>query len=248
MKNGKDWPSVVKNLPISCLAFDFGGTLAYPGPSPNGDIVARVWTRLFGQAPPDGYDAAFNAVQNEVNNADRERSIQTPFETILYRAAERIGGYVPDLAALAQAVFDTLPDAVVDPHAATALHQLCATGLPCILACDTQRPERVRRHTLAVAGIADCFAALLLSSSLGVRKPHPLFYAAVLDAAGCEAERVLFVGDTPNKDVFGPIAYGMQAILIARDAFRPDDFPDTIPVLPHVEALPVLLARRIDQC
>ena len=94
---------------------------------------------------------------------------------------------------------------------------------------------------LVSTGISDYFKALVLSCSLGVCKPHPLFDTTVLEVAGCPTERGVFVGDTPNKDGFGSIAYGMQAVLVAADAIRPDCFPNHIPVIVHGRALSALL-------
>ncbi|MFC7640263.1 HAD family hydrolase [Streptosporangium lutulentum] len=109
-----------------------------------------------------------------------------------------------------------------------------------MLACDTQRPESVRRRTLRQAGISDCFNGLVLSSTLGVRKPHPRFYAAVVEATGCPAGEILFVGDTPAKDAFGPHGHGMRAALISPEG-RPPGLHPEIGVIGHLEELPAYL-------
>ena len=44
----------------------------------------------------------------------------------------------------------------------------------------------------------------VLSCKVGVIKPEPAIYAAVLDGLQIEAGRVLFVGDTPRADIEGP--------------------------------------------
>jgi FMN phosphatase YigB (HAD superfamily) len=84
-----------------------------------------------------------------------------------------------------------------------------------VLASNTRWPESARRRTLDAAGIGDCFHALVLSSALGLRKPHPRFYEAVLGTVGCPPGAVLFVGDTADKDIDPPLLLGMQALLVA---------------------------------
>jgi FMN phosphatase YigB (HAD superfamily) len=119
------------------------------------------------------------------------------------------------------------------------------TGRALVLACNTQRPIAHRQRTLAAAGLADCFDALVLSSEIGVAKPDPRFYAVVADAArreaGCAPEAILFVGDTLDKDVIGPRAFGMRAALV--DGAPPPDLPEGVPVISHVAELPELLER-----
>ncbi|SFK20041.1 haloacid dehalogenase superfamily, subfamily IA, variant 3 with third motif having DD or ED [Streptosporangium canum] len=221
---------------VEALAVDFGGTLARPGPNPDAAIIAEALHGLPGTVIPDGFAAAFDDVTRQVRAADRQRGEQTPFAEQLRRS----GVHLPNPAAAAEAVFTAVPDADVDPRAADALRQLRRMGLVCVLACDTQRPESVRRRTLDAAGIGDCFDALVLSSTLGVRKPHPRCYAAVIAASGCPPERIMFVGDTPAKDAVAPYTYGMRATLISPSG-RPEGLDPAIGVITHLSDLPAYL-------
>lgn len=232
---------------IQCVAFDFGGTLALPGLDPDGRLVASVLAETIGDAVPQDFSTVFDAVYREVTIADRVRAIHTAFFAVLGEAASQVGltPTAADLSRVAEIVFMRLPDAMVDPHAAEAVRRLHADHLRCVLACDTQRPEAVRRHTLAAAGLADCFAALVLSSAIGVRKPHPRFYTAVVAAAGCVPGEVLFVGDTVSKDVDGPLRSGMRTVLVA-----PGGCPTVLDararVIAHVWELVALLGADAD--
>jgi HAD superfamily hydrolase (TIGR01509 family) len=63
----------------------------------------------------------------------------------------------------------------------------------------------------------DCyFESVVKSVDLGVYKPDPEFYAALLRSIGVPASQVLFVGDAPRSDVLGPQAAGMAALLVDR--------------------------------
>lgn len=222
---------------VRTLAVDFGGTLARPGPRPVGTTVAAALTRLASAVIPAGFADAFDAVTRQAWQADRASGAHTSFPEQLVRAAGMCGAVIPDPREATEAVFTAVPDATVDPRAAAALRVLHKAGLRCVLACDTQRTEAVRRRTLRAAGIEDCFAALVMSSTLGVRKPHPRFYDTVLAHAGCPADEVLFIGDTPAKDAVGPHAHGMHAVLITNGP-RPENLPAPVGVVGHFAELP----------
>lgn len=202
-------------MTIRALAVDFTGTIALPGANPDSAAVVAALQALNGVVP-EGFPSAFDTVHRQVRRADRAGNTHTPFAEEIRQAAAVCGAVVPDPAAVADAVLSALPDGAVDPRAARVLRRLRAGGLRCVLASNTQKPEPVRWRTLTEAGIADCFDALVLSSTLGVRKPHPDFYAAVADACRLPARHILFVGDNPAKDAAGPRAFGMQAVLITR--------------------------------
>ena len=87
---------------------------------------------------------------------------------------------------------------------------------------------------------------MILSSEIGIAKPDPRFYAAVADAArtttGCVTEAILFVGDTLEKDVIGPLTFGMRAALV-HEGLSPSGLPAGVPVVARVADLPDLLER-----
>lgn len=222
---------------IRALAIDFSGTLASPGPNPDGSCVAEVVAGLPGCTVPADFADVFDAVNHEVRYADRLADLHTPFATVVRRAAERSGAVVPDPVAAAEAVFAALPDAVVDAHAADAVRELHRRGWRCVLACNTERSAVARRSTLVAAGIADCFAAAVLSSEVGFRKPNPEFYAIVARECAVPAGQILFVGDNLTKDVLGPRAYGMNSVRVARYGGAHDRGP-AADVLGHIAELP----------
>jgi putative hydrolase of the HAD superfamily len=228
---------------VRALALDFGDTLALPGPDPDGRTVLAVLRGMPDTDVPDTFVAAYERVHRITRAADRARDIHTPFAEEIRRAAVRCGARVPDPEAVPEAVFDAVPDSRVIRRAAEALHRVRARDLVCVLACDTQRPESIRRRTLAAAGIEACFDALVLSCAIGLRKPHPDFYAEVERACGgVPREEILFVGNTPAKDATAPYVYGMQAVLIAPMG-RPKRLPEGIGVIGHFADLPHYLER-----
>lgn len=229
---------------VGCLAVDFGGTIATPGRSPSGADVERVLRRRFGYCAPAGLAMVVDQVRAHARAAYRACGRQSGWEAILTASAEHTGATLPDTRRLVEAIWEEVPDAVVDPAAAQTLWRLRAGGMVLVLACNTQRSLAARHRTLVEAGIADCFTALVCSSVVGVGKPDPVFYAAVATAArqarGCGPEAVVFVGDSVGKDVLGPRRYGMHAVLVAPGP-HPAGLPPEVPVVTHLSQLPALL-------
>lgn len=240
---------------IRALAIDFSGTLARPGPNPDGECVACALRDRLGLDIPDDFATVFDSVHAEIRHADRDAQVHTTFSAVIARAALRCGADVPDAVEAAEAVFATLPDAAVDADAASTVRALHRQGWRCVLACNTERSAAARLRTLAEAGIADCFASAVLSSEIGFRKPHPEFYAVVARECAVPADQILFVGDNLSKDVLGPRAYGMHTVHVTREGVRGVDTPSgdddrggdgsACGVLGHFAELPGYLAATV---
>lgn len=130
----------------------------------------------------------------------------------------------------------------VAPDAAAALHQLHQLARRLILASNT-RAEESRWPALRAAGVAELFAAALLSAPLGVGKPQALFYRLVITAAQCPPEQILFVGDHLTNDVAAPLGHGMHAALVRTTGqlHHAERLPDGALLIRHIRELPALL-------
>lgn len=59
------------------------------------------------------------------------------------------------------------------------------------------------------------------SEAAGSCKPDSRFFEVSLEKAGLSAETVLFVGDSPEHDIAGASAVGMQTVLIVEEGVQP---------------------------
>lgn len=66
------------------------------------------------------------------------------------------------------------------------------------------------------------------SDDWGVTKPDPAFFNAVIDAAPCSAERIVYVGDRIDNDLMPAKAAGMRTAFIRRGpwGYVLEDHPD----------------------
>jgi putative hydrolase of the HAD superfamily len=97
------------------------------------------------------------------------------------------------------------------------------------------------RLRTVVRGLPDLVAEearLVISSEIGLRKPHPDFYRAACERLGLPPDRVLCVGDDVENDVLGPGRAGLRAILVDRKGRRPES-------VPHVPSLDVLVRNLL---
>ena len=101
----------------------------------------------------------------------------------------------------------------VHPQTLALLDGVRALGLGCAVVADTFDPPGLFRADLAAQGIAARVDAVVLSSELGVRRPHPTVYAAVAAALDADPAEVMFVGDRLREDVAGPAEAGMRTCL-----------------------------------
>lgn len=88
-------------------------------------------------------------------------------------------------------------------------------------------------------GLTARIDATVISSQVGVRKPHPEIYRTALAALDVAPQEAVFVGDKMREDVIGPQGLGMRAVLthqFRQESFEGAGTPDHV-----VTALPELL-------
>lgn len=82
----------------------------------------------------------------------------------------------------------------------------------------TPTAERVLRET----GLLDRFDAVVVSETLGIRKPRREIFDAVAQALGLAPAEILHVGDRLEADVAGAAAAGMQTAWLTRRVSDPE--------------------------
>lgn len=120
--------------------------------------------------------------------------------------------------------------------AAPCLLALTRAGLRLAVLTNFELPSV--EHTFTHTGIDPAlFDALLSSASIGVAKPHPDAFQAVLAALQLPSEQCAYVDDLPHN-VEGAIAVGMRGVLLDRERRHGDWHGER---LTSLAALPQLL-------
>jgi putative hydrolase of the HAD superfamily len=106
------------------------------------------------------------------------------------------------------------------------LEALRNRGLRLGLVSNATDPGWLLRTDLERQGLASYLDAIVFSSEVGKRKPHPAIYERALSALAAPPKRTLFVGDRLVEDVRGPAELGMTTVQALW--FRADENPHGI--------------------
>jgi HAD superfamily hydrolase (TIGR01509 family) len=92
------------------------------------------------------------------------------------------------------------------------LEALRARGLRLAIVSNTASPEWLLQPVFEQQGLAGRVDAIVLSSEVGKRKPHPAIFERALEELIVPAEAALFVGDRLEADVVGASRVGMKTV------------------------------------
>jgi len=92
------------------------------------------------------------------------------------------------------------------------LESLRERGLKLALVSNTASPQWLLEPILERQGIAGRVDAIVLSSEVGKRKPHPAIFERALRELEVESSEALFVGDRLGADVLGASRVGMKTV------------------------------------
>ena len=237
---------------INCVVFDYGNTLVEFGTArirACDRALAAALARAFG--PVDF--AALQRLRHEDRLApyagDPPAWRENRLEETTARAVRVLYGRAPtpaQLEALLRVRRTAFLDAVTAPPGTAAVlarlrerHRLAElSNYP---DGDAIR-ERLRR-----TGLAGFFEQVLVSGDLGLVKPHPRVFTALLEQMDLEPAGALFVGDNWLADVQGarragmPVVWSTQWEAPEEMPRAPDDLPPHA-VIRHLDELPGLLA------
>ncbi|HRZ82698.1 MAG TPA: HAD family hydrolase [Candidatus Hydrogenedentes bacterium] len=237
--------------PVKAVVFDYGNTLIAFGREQVDQfdaLLLEAVTAEFGPPDPAQYKARRDADRMFPYQGDppsyRENDVREMTAGLIREVygVEPSGGALDRLIAVRQEAFVRVVR--VEPETLSFLRRL---GAKYRLALLSNYPDGdAIRASLDDTGIAPFLEHALVSGDLGLCKPHPDVFRAVLDALALPPEAVLFVGDNWLADVQGARRAGMQVAHFRR-WIPPEHFPEQPgDVSPHVsvatlgELLPLL--------
>jgi putative hydrolase of the HAD superfamily len=112
------------------------------------------------------------------------------------------------------------------------------------LALVTNGASEAQREKLAALGIEDWFEVIVVSGEIGVMKPDPAIFEAVLERVDVDRRRVWHVGDWLPSDVAGAREAGLTAVWLNRsgrslrgEASSPHlEIRSLVDLIPHLSA------------
>ena len=102
-------------------------------------------------------------------------------------------------------------DCQLMPHSHEVLAELRRRGLK--LGIITNGWSEKQLQALGGLGLTHLFDDVVVSETVGLRKPDPAIFHLALSRLSVQPHEALYVGDSPTNDVLGPQQAGMKAAL-----------------------------------
>jgi HAD superfamily hydrolase (TIGR01549 family) len=208
---------------FSHILFDLDHTISYY-PMPTAGVVSATLERLGLSVDRLGsvdelasrYDTLWVALERGARSADELRL--AVWQKVLAErgfAANGLAGRIAlEYGALRRAngvrLFDGVRELLNDLHNAGHGLGLLTNGL------SESQWEKIRSLL-----IGSTFDAILVAGDVGVYKPDPRAFAALLDRLGARASGALFVGDSYETDILGAHATGMATAWVRPEGAEP---------------------------
>jgi len=219
---------------VRAICFDLDGTLARYG----GGFRSFVGLLRHELLLESDLDRVAQLLQEEIAR-DGPLTLESALTRTLGRLEQRPPPDLPEL--VRSAVRAYAADVRPTEGAGELLARLHARGVP--LALVSNGPVDIQRASLASLGFERFFRAVLISGDADVAARKPAARIFSLACAGLESlpTETLMVGDTPEGDVAGARAFGMQAVLVG-DAAEGERLG--VPAAADMRAVDVLLRER----
>ena len=206
---------------VQAVVFDWFGTLAqWPdGPASNYESIFLSHGHRIDPDVFERYHARWDGIDHAEHSTSRVAYLEWT-RLRLSELAEECGVPEGQRSALVDAVIDldSQGPMVTFPETIAVLGELrrrcVAVGVCSNWGWDLD-------VALASTGVAPLVDVPVTSARAGCRKPHPAIYESVLAALAVEASETIFVGDSWEPDVLGPIRAGMTSVHVWRDQTRP---------------------------
>jgi putative hydrolase of the HAD superfamily len=213
---------------VRAIIFDWFGTLAeWPhGPTSSYTSIFHQHGHRVDPAIVDGYHHRWDGVDHTEHSTSRGTYMAWSRQRLVGLARE-CGVPEQDQAILVDAMVDAdvRTAMVVFPEVPSVLAALRRRGL-IIGVCSNWNWDLV--DVLESTGVAPLVDVAVTSARAGYRKPHAAIYQSVLATLGVTAPEALFVGDSWEPDVLGPIDAGMRSVHVWRSKGT-DEPPPLVP-------------------
>jgi HAD superfamily hydrolase (TIGR01549 family) len=225
---------------LEAVLFDVDFTIARPGPELGPEGYQRLGERFGLELDPSRYKQARERAVEGIRRhpeLEHDEEIWVAFTERIIRGMGGEADSAYDCAVAMTNAWEHAEHFELYEDALPVLEALREQGLKLGLVSNTGRnlDEFVAHHRLDVD-------AAIGSGKFGRTKPHPTIFRAVLERLAVEPADAAMVGDSPEDDVEGARAAGIEAAFLLD---REDRYPEIPDRLPDLYALPAALGLRL---
>lgn len=210
---------------LEAVVFDLGGTLVYLDDELD-RIVADGHRALAEYLNRSGHRVGLQEVREvsvrvfDAYSVFAETSLADVDARVLYRSLLRhlgVWDFTDEFLVGAVMCFyaSVTSHYVLYEDALEVLTELRNSGLKLGMITDNSSVDS-HEFILGRFGLHRFFDSILVSSRVGVRKPHKAIFMQSLRELGVEAADAVYVGDAPERDVVGAVNAGMKSIWVDR--------------------------------
>lgn len=208
------------------LFFDAVGTLIHPHPSAI-DVYLEIGQKYGVTLPRPTIAERFRRTFEQEEARDQRAGWRVDEERERQRWSNIVRGVFAELAD-PTSLFDELWEHFARPEAWQVAEDVAAVlraahSDTLVLGVASNFDRRLHRILDGHASLAG-LPHRVISSEVGWRKPSPRFFEAVIRAARCDPQAIVYVGDRPDLDVAGAQAAGLNAVLLAGDTRAPNGY------------------------
>ena len=226
--------TLIHEMPIRAVVFDLFDTLVdllsenMPRSEVAGRMIPDAFLRLHaltaehGPVELDDFLSAMRKLEKQFLESHYSKQIELPTEERFAALARGLDLHDPELIdALVTthmgAVYEHVR--VVEHHREVleSLRDTARLGL-----CSNFSHVPTAERVLDEAQLSDLFDAIVISETVGIRKPRQEIFQATLDALGVDPHETLHVGDSLKADVEGAAALGIRTVWITRRIPNPE--------------------------
>jgi HAD superfamily hydrolase (TIGR01549 family) len=234
------------NHMIHGVIFDLGSTLLYTDVDGQWDTIvprmnADLLTSLQAQGSALHGETFIRRFADNFAAMDRKRQVDQLEGTtaqVLAQTLAELGAPALSPAAQAQALraYYAYSESLWQPVPGVydLLPQLLAAGYKLAMisnASDTGNVDRL----VDGAKLRGYFNPIIVSSSVGIRKPAPKIFDLVLEPWGLPANECVMVGDTLDADILGARLAGLHNVWLSTYADRPSNRAQRSEITPEAE-------------
>ena len=209
-------------MPPQVIFFDAAGTLIHLR-EPVGEVYSRTAARFGVEVAPAAVTPAFRAAwktlpppEHEVPPDDDDRSW---WRALVGRTFEITQDQAPLEPEVLEPLFDALYWHFAEPEAWMVFDDVrpaLERFKPHCRLFVLSNFDRRLRTLLSGHGLTDYFEGMIISSEIGVSKPHPRIFQAALALAKAAPGDCLHVGDDEKADIAGAAGQGIPSHLVRR--------------------------------
>jgi putative hydrolase of the HAD superfamily len=203
-------------MKIEAIFFDMGGTLdLYPASEQRTkEACLKMQSRLVAAGAPQIGGYSENQFRNMVFNGIKKYQNWRKTENIELSPEKFFSDFVLADTGVAPRIINALGEELaflIDvgfhertprPEAAAVLQAIKERRIRLGIISNVVSRTQVG-YSLAQYGIKEYFDPIVLSSVFGKRKPHPAIFHYAFRTAGVNPANVIFVGNSPTKDIMG---------------------------------------------